>query len=206
MAYMSQKADETARKQAESEKEKETKQRQEETSPNGENEKKETKQEEQIVEEVAESVTEDKEPEEDSKRWGSKEVVMEEVTIVDQDGKERYAFDNTEPFNVKIKYKAKKKIEDAVIGVAIYRDDQTYIYGTNTLIDYAEPMKLDEEGFIEMHVEKMPVNGGNYSVDLAFHRPDGFNYDFWREVCYVTIQNKRNEVGVISLPHEWKKL
>lgn len=193
MAYMSQKADETARKQAESEKEKETKQKQEE------------KQEEQIVEEVEESVTENKESEEDSKRWGSKEVVMEEVTIVDQYGKERYAFDNTEPFNVKIKYKAKKKIEDAVIGVAIYRDDQTYIYGTNTLIDYAEPMKLDEEGFIEMHVEKMPVNGGNYSIDLAFHRPDGFNYDFWREVCSVTIQNKRNEVGVISLPHEWKK-
>lgn len=212
MAYMSKKADENEKKYAEAQKEKIIEHKKEEISSKSEKkkvvEKIVEKKEERNVEEEenVESVSNEKESEENAKRWGSKEVVMEEVTIVDQDGKERYAFDNTEPFNVKIKYKAKKKIEDAVIGVAIYRDDQTYIYGTNTLIDYAEPMKLDEEGFIEMHVEKMPVNGGNYSIDLAFHRPDGFNYDFWREVCSVMIQNKRNEVGVISLPHEWKKL
>lgn len=194
MAYMSKQADEVAKKQAEAEKI---------------NNKAvaEEKRKEELPEETEERDTgEADEITEDSKRWGSKEVVMEEVTIVDSDGKERYAFDNTEPFEVKIKYKAKKKIEDAVVGVAIYRDDQTYIYGTNTLIDYAEPMKLDSEGCIEMHVKNMPVNAGKYSIDLAFHRPDGLNYDFWREVCFITIQNKRNEVGVISLPHEWKNV
>ena len=49
----------------------------------------------------------------------------------------------------------------------------------------------------------MPVNAGDYTIDLAFHRPDGFNYDFWREACSVKIQNVKNEVGVISLPHKW---
>ena len=37
------------------------------------------------------------------------DLITNMLKIVDQDGKERYAFDNTEPFNVKIKYKAKKK-------------------------------------------------------------------------------------------------
>ena len=131
---------------------------------------------------------------------------MERVIVVDSQGNEKYTFYNDEPFDIQIRYTTKKKIDDAVIGIAIYRDDQTYIYGTNTLIDCAKQVSLDKEGVVELKIKQLPVNAGKYSFDFAFHRPDGFNYDFWREVCEVTIQNKKNEVGVITLPHFWENI
>lgn len=140
---------------------------------------------------------------ENKKRWGSKEVIMESVRVVDVDGKEQNEFYNTQPFSILIEYKANKIVDDAVIGVAIYRDDQTYIYGSNTLIDYSEPTKLNTRGKIRLNIERLPVIAGNYTMDLAFHKPDGFNYDFWREVCLITIKNNVSEVGIVSVPHNW---
>lgn len=144
-----------------------------------------------------------KETVENKKRWGSKEVIMESVRVVDVDGKEQNEFYNTQPFSILIEYKANKIVDDAVIGVAIYRDDQTYIYGSNTLIDYSEPTKLNTRGKIRLNIERLPVIAGNYTMDLAFHKPDGFNYDFWREVCLITIKNNVSEVGIVSVPHNW---
>lgn len=140
---------------------------------------------------------------ENKKRWGSGEATMERVWIVDSNEKEQSVFYNTQPFSIIIEYKTNTIIDDAVIGVAIYRDDQMYIYGSNTLIDYSEPTKLKTSGKIRLNIDKLPVIAGNYTIDLAFHKPDGFNYDFWREVCSVTIKNKLNEVGIVSIPHSW---
>lgn len=141
---------------------------------------------------------------EDEKRWGSREAYMKNVTVLDKDGKECSDFQNDQSFTIRIDYKAKKRLEDVVFGIAIYRSDQVYIYGSNTLIDYSSSNVLEGEGYIDLKIGRMPVNAGTYTIDLAFHRPDGFNYDFWREACVVNIQNVKNEVGVISLPHEWE--
>lgn len=144
------------------------------------------------------------ETKQDEKRWGSGEATIEKVTILDRNGLEKNKFSNKENISLRIDYKTKKNISDAVIGIAIYREDQTYIYGTNTLIDYSEPTKLNEEGTIWLNIDNMPLVAGSYTLDLAIHRPDGFNYDFIREICRITIINKLNEAGIVSVSHEWK--
>ena len=142
--------------------------------------------------------------EKELKRWGSQEVCMEKITVLDDTGKACETYKNNEPIRIQISYMAKKKIEDVVIGIAIYRSDQVYIYGTNTMIDYATVNAFEGRGNITLNIERMPLNTGEYSIDLALHKPDGFNYDFWREACCIKIQNEKNEVGIISLPHSWK--
>lgn len=195
MEFMSQKVNGKPKKKAEKE-----------AAPVAEESKKTEEAIQEKSEDKKEEISEPVAEEQDDKRWGSKEATMERVIVVDSQGNEKYTFYNDEPFDIQIRYKTKKKIDDAVIGIAIYRDDQTYIYGTNTLIDCAKQVSLDKEGVVELKIKQLPVNAGKYSFDFAFHRPDGFNYDFWREVCEVTIQNKKNEVGVITLPHSWENI
>lgn len=155
------------------------------------------------------STTEKKLPEESQtaekkeRRFGSGEVRMKRITLKNSAEVSVDNVINTEPLLINIDYTAEKCITDAVIGIAIYRDDQTYIYGTNTLIDYATPFNLEAEGTIELKIDSFPLNAGNYTFDFAIHRPDGFYYDFWREACKVSVQNKHNEVGIVSLSHKW---
>ena len=193
MAYMSQK-EERKKKKAEEAAAKEKKEKE------NTEEKQETQTEAEVKKEAEKETAEEIQ---DAKRWGSREAYMKKVTVLDMEGKECQTFQNDQPFQIRIDYKAEKKLDDVVFGIAIYRSDQVYIYGTNTLIDYSASNTLEAEGHIDLKIDRMPVNAGDYTIDLAFHRPDGFNYDFWREACSVKIQNVKNEVGVISLPHKW---
>ena len=193
MAYMSQK-EERKKKKAEEAATKEKKEKE------NTEEKQETQTEAEVKKEAEKETAEETQ---DAKRWGSREAYMKKVTVLDMEGKECQTFQNDQPFQIRIDYKAEKKLDDVVFGIAIYRSDQVYIYGTNTLIDYSASNTLEAEGHIDLKIDRMPVNAGDYTIDLAFHRPDGFNYDFWREACSVKIQNVKNEVGVISLPHKW---
>ena len=141
--------------------------------------------------------------EKDQKRWGSKEARMDRVTVLDRNGKEKCCFAPDEAFTVRIEYSADELLSDAVIGLAIYRSDETYIYGTNTLIDMSQPVTLSRKGTVDLIVDSLPVSNGSYTIDLALHRPDGFNYDFWKEACMLSVADRRQTPGIIYLPHSW---
>ena len=147
---------------------------------------------------------ENKEEKKDPKRWGSKEIVIDEIKVLDSEGKERDTFLNSEEINVKISYTNKAGLENSVVGVAIYRDDKVHIYGTNTLIDMSRTLPLKESGVITLKFDNIPVNAGNYIFDLAFHKPDGFEYDFWRDAFRLKIKNVKGEIGVMSIAHSWE--
>lgn len=139
----------------------------------------------------------------DRKRWGSQEAIIKRAQVVDSNGEEKNIFYNTQPFSVLIEYEANKVIEDAVIGVAIYRDGQTNIFGSNTLLDYSELIKLSKSGKVWLNIERLSVAAGTYSIDLVIRKPDGFAYDFWRDACLITIKSKANDMAMVSAPHSW---
>ena len=140
----------------------------------------------------------------DPYRWGSGEARMQRVTVLNREGVEQSSFSPTEPFTVRIEYTAEQEFPNAVIGLAIYRSDETYIYGTNTLIDTSRPVCLQKQGTVDLMVDCLPVAAGTYTIDLALHRPDGFNYDFWREVSTLVIADRVQTPGIIHLSHRWE--
>ena len=137
------------------------------------------------------------------KRWGSGEARMTGVRVIGADGTEKTDFSPRDPFSIHINYTAQKQLDDVVIGLAIYRSDGTLVYGTNTLIDTSSPVTLQTVGTIDLRVDGLPASNGSYSIDLALHRPDGFNYDFWRDICTIQIADKVQTPGEIALSHQW---
>jgi len=137
------------------------------------------------------------------KRWGSGEARMTGVKVIGADGTEKTDFSPWDPFTIHIDYTAQKPLDDAVIGLAIYRSDGTLVYGTNTLIDTSSPVTLQTSGTVDLKIDGLSAANGSYSIDLAIHRPDGFNYDFWRDICTIQIADKVQTPGEIALSHQW---
>ena len=162
------------------------------------NQQEEKKEDERENEEASETDSEG-----NLKRWGSGEARMTGVKVIGADGTEKTDFSPRDPFTIHIDYTAKKPLDDAVIGLAIYRSDGTLVYGTNTLIDTSSPVTLQSEGTIDLQIDGLPVSNGSYSIDLAIHRPDGFNYDFWRDICTIQVADKVQTPGEIALSHQW---
>ncbi|MEA5142964.1 MAG: ABC transporter ATP-binding protein [Oscillibacter sp.] len=139
----------------------------------------------------------------DDKRWGSREAVMESVEMLDEQGRATNCFHSGDAATVRIRYKAAGKLSDVVVGLAVYRSDQTYMFGTNTMIDHLGYAVMEGEGLVELHMQDLALISGQYTLDLAFHKPDGFAYDFWREACTLQIISDKEESGAVSLKHEW---
>ena len=154
-------------------------------------------------EEPEEKPTQEKDTEGNLLRWGSGEARMTKVKVLGADGKEKTKFTPWEPFTVHIDYTAEKELDDAVIGLALYRSDGVLIYGTNTLIDTSKPVTLKKEGSIDLKIDGLQAANGEYMIDLALHKPDGFNYDFWRDICRIRIADRIQAPGEIALKHEW---
>ena len=137
------------------------------------------------------------------KRWGSREAVMECVELLDEQGRATNCFHSGDAATVRIRYKAAGKLSDVVVGLAVYRSDQMYMFGTNTMIDHLGYAVMEGEGLVELHMQDLALISGQYTLDLAFHKPDGFAYDFWHEACTLQIISDKEESGAVSLKHEW---
>ena len=162
------------------------------------NQQEEKKEDERENEEASETDSEG-----NLKRWGSGEARMTGVKVIGTDGTEKTDFSPWDPFTIHIDYTAQKQLDDAVVGLAIYRSDGTLVYGTNTLIDTSSPVTLQTSGTVDLKIDGLQASNGSYSIDLALHRPDGFNYDFWRDICTIQIADKVQTPGEIALSHQW---
>ena len=137
------------------------------------------------------------------KRWGSKDVEIFNVKMLDLKGKERYVFDVGEDVIISFEYYAKKIIEDPVFGIAIVRSDGLNCYGTNTDIENIKIGKIHGKGKVKVHIKKLMLLEGSYFLDVAVHRRDGFAYDYHSRMYKFLVKNNLREVGVLKLNHTW---
>ena len=70
---------------------------------------------------------------------------------------------------VKINYVAHKKIERAVFGIGIHRDDGIHIAGPNVKADKFIKFCIKGQGAIEYIIDPLPLLGGKYLLSASVY-------------------------------------
>ena len=141
--------------------------------------------------------------EDEIKRWGTGEVEILKVRLQSESGLERSLFDTEDGLSVDFEYCVRERIEKAVMGIAIYRDDGTYCYGTNTEIEDHKLALEPGHGRARIIIDRLALLAGVYSVDLAIHAPNGHPYDYWRQVCGFSVRSQVGDSGIYRPRHTW---
>ena len=79
-------------------------------------------------------------------RWGSREVEITSVRLLDDRGHERHVYVPGESLTVALSVTAPQAVEDFVFGVGVFNADGVAVYGTNTHIEDFEPRRLEGTG------------------------------------------------------------
>jgi ABC-type polysaccharide/polyol phosphate transport system ATPase subunit len=137
-------------------------------------------------------------------RWGSREVEITRVRVLDRAGAERYLYDTGEPCTVQLGFRAPRPVEDPVFGIGIFRKDGVCCYGTNTAIDGFHLGKLDGEGEVAMAIEALDLVEGEYLLDVAVHARDGHPYDYHSRLYALAVRSRVKDTGVARLAHTWR--
>ncbi len=137
-------------------------------------------------------------------RWGSRELEVTGVTIVDGAGAPSHVFQSGDSLTVRIGFRAHEPMRDFVFGFGIFNGDGVCCYGTNTNIDELEPDRLSGEGEVRFVIDRLDLVEGTYKFDVAAHKLDGFPYDYHRQLYTIRVKARRKDVGIYRPPHRWE--
>lgn len=173
--------------------------------------KRQLQSEKKKVEEKPEATVEQKKDRETEKedtktkrRWGNGKARIKAIDVTDIDGKKRSVFKTEEDIIFKIVYEVKKKVEDATVGIGIFRSDGIQCYGTNTKIDNFDKYDMVENGVAEIHIQKVKLLPGIYYLDFAIEEGMGLPVDYFTHASQIEIYSDIGDVGVCRVNHEWK--
>jgi ABC-type polysaccharide/polyol phosphate transport system ATPase subunit len=139
------------------------------------------------------------------RRWGSGEVRIVRVRLLDGSGQERQFFRVGEPFRVEMHYRAERQVERPVFGLAIHRGDGTHITGPNTQFAGHETPGIESEGVVQYTVPALPLLEGTYYVSVAAHNwEDTEMYDYHdRLYPFRVLPSEGERYGIVTLKGEW---
>jgi len=136
-------------------------------------------------------------------RWGSREVEIRKVRLLDAAGRERHVFVPGETLQLALDVRAARPVEDFVFGIGLFTADGTAVYGTNTDIEDFAPRRLAGDAVVRLALESLSLVEGTYLVDLAVHKRDGTPYDYLRGLTSFRVKSRVKDVGVYRPAHRW---
>jgi len=135
-------------------------------------------------------------------RWGSRDAVIDRIELLDESGRDTDTFRTGSALAIRISYHARAAAEQAVCGIGIFTVGDISVYGTNTALDY-QHIELKPQGTIVCRIPDLSLVPGEYKLDCALHREDGFAYDYRKDARIFRVYSDAREVGIAHLPHEW---
>ena len=164
--------------------------------------------EEPVVEEP-EAVAEPTGPPEDmfaasEGRWGSREVEITAVELVDDKGRAGHVFQTGSAMAIRLKVRASRLVDDFAFGVGIFNTEGVLCYGTNTAIEELSPDRLEGDGEVTFRIERLDLADGTYKLDVAVHHQDGRPYDYHRLLHTFRVKSRVKDAGIFRPRHRWE--
>jgi ABC-type polysaccharide/polyol phosphate transport system ATPase subunit len=135
---------------------------------------------------------------------GTREVEFTDVRLRDESGAETGTFITGRRLVVEIRYRAHRRVEQAVFGFSLKTGNGFFIYGTNTQIMNVPVPPLEGEGTVRLALDPLSLMEGKYFLSLAIHSWDHATQYHRREDWYpFAVKNPGTAHGVFQLPCAW---
>jgi ABC-type polysaccharide/polyol phosphate transport system ATPase subunit len=136
-------------------------------------------------------------------RWGSREVEITDVALLDRGGQASFVFHSGDPMAVRVKLRVAQPVNDFVFGFGLFNADGVCCYGTNTYLEQLTPQQLSGEAEATFAIESLDLVEGTYKLDVAVHKIDGFPYDYHRLLYTFRVKSRTQDVGIYRPRHRW---
>jgi lipopolysaccharide transport system ATP-binding protein len=136
-------------------------------------------------------------------RIGSGAAVVEEVELLDGEGRRAGRISSRQPAALRMRVVAKEPLSDFVFGLAISTVSGTAVFGSNTDLDGFEAGEFSGEGTVTLEIPALALAPGVYSVDAAAHARDGAPYDYRRDVLRFEVTAEEASEGVWNPDRRW---
>ncbi len=135
---------------------------------------------------------------------GTGEARILQVQLLDETGVETTQFRSGESVVVAVTFRTIEPIEDPIFGVALFRNDGTYVYGPNTGFDNVFKGNWSGVYTFFLHYPEIALLAGSYRVSVAIYDKGHVSPMAWHNQLYeFQIVQDVEDHGLVHLPHRW---
>lgn len=150
----------------------------------------ENKKEEQSIQNSVEKKT----------RSVDKLVTITNVKFFDKFGQENTKFVSGDPMKIRIYYHTNNIVKNPIFGIGIYSDRDIHCYGTNTELKGMIIDHIEEDGHIDLRIDKIPMLTGKFLLTVAVH--SGNIHHDWldKQFSFEVLKVSRRDAGLFEIP------
>ena len=147
----------------------------------------------------------DRELERRSSETARPDLELGDVRLLDARGQPTEVIQRGEPLTVEIPYRCRRRVEAPMFGVALYRNDGGYVYGTNTHHDRMPLDPIDQDGRVRLHYHSLPLLGGTYVLTVVVFRAGSppVPIDYHEQRYSFKVLPRTEEQGLVRIEHDW---
>lgn len=154
-----------------------------------------------------ESNAEQQHKSDEKRRWGSKEIEIVSVALKNSVGQDHLVFHPEESMYLELEYIVNDSLhvdsKEIVFGIGIHRLDGLVVHGSNTDIERLVMPELGRKGKVQYRIDRIGLLDGQYRLDLAVHRVDGYPFDYHQAALRFSVRSPVPQIGVYVPPHTW---
>lgn len=140
-------------------------------------------------------------------RWGSHEIEITSVKLIDESGAPGEVFQLGRPMTVEMHYRANQPVREPVFGLSFFRPDGTFISGPDNHLAGLELDNVTGEGVIRYCLPELALSPATYYLTAAVYDKSGnIPYDH-HEKAYrfrVVADNANEYKGLVQFPSHWE--
>ncbi len=140
-------------------------------------------------------------------RWGTGEIEITNVRLLDEQGVNRQNFRTNDPFIVEMDYLAHAPIADPEFGLSILHQSGVRLNGPNSRLARLQTGTVSGVGTVRYCVDRLPLLPGKYLLTAAIHHGRyGIAYDFHKDAyAFEVVPGGNTETdGLIEIPARWE--
>lgn len=143
----------------------------------------------------------------DFRRWGTGDIEITEVKILDSTGDERDVFDIGSELTMEISYSAHKEVKEPEFGIAIFRQDGVQVNGPNNRMAGYSIDSVLGDGVVRYRIESLPLLADAYRVSVAVHDakiPRAYDFHEQAYTFRVVDPTTNDQAGIIDIDASWE--
>lgn len=138
-------------------------------------------------------------------RSGNGDVYFTNVSLFNKEGKFETVYSSHDFMKVRYDFINKAEIQEAVVSIRIYKDDNTHCYGTTSDIECGNIIELNDKKVLNIDFEDLCLLDGNYMIDADIKDKSGeIVYDSIHDMIRFDVVNEDGRTGICALKTSWK--
>lgn len=138
-------------------------------------------------------------------RTGTGELRFTDVSVFDSRGNEESVFNTGDLIRLKYGINSSEGSipKDCIFSLKVYKDDGTYIYGTDTTEEKITVKEGNGAHYLEITFPSVPLLEGNYYFDIEAGSHDRKIYDSIHDTVRIWIQDSSSREGTVVMDSRW---